>query len=96
MLKDGKENREKNKKQKTLKCLLRCQNENVTLIFAHEGCLDVFRYPLPHTDGFGILLINTSGSFIKAIVPERMTAKGKAMQSKKNKQKAYLEVQFDT
>lgn len=48
----------------------------LTLVFAHEGCLDVVWSSLPHTNRFRVAVINTSRIFIEAVVPGNKSGKG--------------------
>ena len=40
-----------------------------TLVFAHEGSLEVVRHALPHADRFGVILVHHPWLLVKAVVP---------------------------
>lgn len=48
----------------------------LTLVFAHEGCLDVVWHSLPHTNRFWVAVVNTSRIFIEAVVPGNKSGEG--------------------
>ena len=40
-----------------------------TLVFAHEGSLEVVRHALPHTDGLWVIPVHRPRLVVEAVVP---------------------------